>query len=487
MKSTDSGSIPEIQTDPVVAGKRTEYSNLQRQYIEKSRVYKQDYPEMVRLREQLDGARQAYSTAIGEAHKAAIAAAYADYKEKLSEENALETQMEATRTHSMDMRQKELNYDAIQMEIENKKQLLALLLQKQNQTGVSAQVQEKATPTSRIVELAEMPTEIFEPKIKNNILFALLAGFAGSILLALLLEYFDRTLKTSEDVEHHLHLPFLGVVPYYATTSGNGNSKALAKQDETERAVERYNSYRVSSMDPSSSTSEAVKTLRTSLLLAFPGGPPRSMLVTSSRAGEGKTFTSSNLAVSLTELGKRVVLMDADMRNPQVHRVWNLNNKMGLSIYLASEAPIASILRPSSVERLSLITSGPSTPRPGELLASDRFLDLVKQLERDYDFLVIDSPPVLPVADSVILASCVKGVIMVVRGGATPREIVKTAKKKLSVSSGIIAGVVLNAIDLADPYYYYRYYSQYYASYYGEKPDEKQNGNAPHDIAGNSH
>src|SRR5262249_7532266 len=202
--------------------------------------------------------------------------------------------------------------------------------------------------------------------------------------------------------------------------------------------------------------------------LAFPGAPPRSILVTSSRSGEGKTFTACNLAIALTQLEKRVVLVDGDMRNPHIHRVWNIQNNTGLSIYLTSNNTVGSVLRATSQERLSLICSGPKTPRPAELLASDRFQELIEQLEKDFDFVVVDSPPVLPVADSVILASRVKSVMIVVRGGATPRDLVKMAKKKLALSNSVIAGVVLNGIDLADPYYYYRYYSDYYHGYYGE-------------------
>jgi capsular exopolysaccharide synthesis family protein len=220
--------------------------------------------------------------------------------------------------------------------------------------------------------------------------------------------------------------------------------------------------------DQTSSASEAVKTVRTSLLLAFPGAPPKSILVTSSRSGEGKTFIASNLAIALTQLDKRVVIVDADMRNPHIHRVWNLPNNTGLSIYLTSNTEAAKIIRPSNLERLSVISSGPKTPRPAELLASNRFTDLMKELEAQYDFVIVDSPPVLPVTDSIILASRVKSVVLVVRGGATPRDIVKMAKKKISTSNNIIAGVVLNGIDLADPYYYYRYYSDYYSGYYAD-------------------
>ena len=141
-----------------------------------------------------------------------------------------------------------------------------------------------------------------------------------------------------------------------------------------------------------------------------------------------------------------------------------------------SRVMISRLLARSFINRLSVISSGPKTPRPAELLASARFESLIQELEKEFDFVVLDSPPVLPVADSVILASRVKSVLMVILGGVTPRDVVRLAKRKLSASNPMIAGSVLNGIDFADPYYYYRYYSNYYYPYYGGStppPDAK--------------
>jgi capsular exopolysaccharide synthesis family protein len=473
MKTANKESIPEVNQSPGVVQKRNEYFKMQDTYNEKSRLYKPDYPEMIRLRNQLEQFQTTLAPAIDEAYKSVLGAAQTEYQAALVKEHTIEQQLEDAKLKSLDAGKKERPYDRLVMEIENKKQLLSILLQKQNQTDVLADVQEKSTPTSRIIELAELPKEVFTPNVQKNILFSILAGLAGSMALALLLEYFDRSLKTPEDVESHTQLPFLGIVPHYVPNGSNGHnnhSKALAKKESAgeENLLDRYIPYRLSVHDSASSASEALKTVRTSILLSFPGAPPRSMLITSSRAGEGKTFVACNLAVALTQLHKRVVIVDADMRNPHIHKVWNLNNSTGLSIYLTSDVEPSAVTRPGPLDRLFLISSGPKTPRPAELLSSERFLELMKELEKQYDYVILDSPPVLPVTDSVILASRVKSVIMVVRGGSTPRDLVKMAKKKLSKSSGIIAGTVLNGIDLTDPYYYYRYYSDYY-SYYGEE------------------
>ncbi len=470
VSSSRPDSVPEVLQNASVLQRKAEYSSLQQKYEEKARLYKPDYPEMIRLQAQISQAQKGIQVALTDAYQQIIATSRAQYQEASIRERNVQGHIETALRQSAESGNKELDFEQIQMEVDNKRQILALLLTKQTQTGVTAQVQEKTTPASRIIEYAEKPSSIFEPNIKKNILFSFFVGLAISVGLALALEYFDKSLKTADDVERLLRLPFLGMIPFYMAEDDNEtkNSKALVKTGEDHKAIEPYGTYRMSILDPASVASEAVKTVRTSLMLAFPEAPPKSILITSSRAGEGKTFTACNLAVALTQLDKRVVLVDADMRKPNVHRIWSMTNERGLSNYLTSECPIASVLRASPVSRLSLISSGPKTPRPAELLASDRFCGMLKELEKEYDFIIVDSPPVLPVTDSVIIASRVQSIVMVVRGGVTPRDIVKMARRKLSVSNNAIAGTVLNGIDLADPYYYFQYYSNYYSSYYTE-------------------
>jgi len=473
MRASRKETIPDVISSPLVTAKKNDLFRLQNLYEEKSRTYKPDYPEMVRLRDQIAAARKGMDNALEEAYTAALADAQSRYQQALIKEGNQKKEIEDAKRESLEVGNKERPYDQILMEIDNKKQLLELLLRKQNSTDVSASVQEKTAPATRIIENGDLPKIPYSPDIKKNILFALLAGLIGSVVLALMLEYLDRTLKTPEDVEDHLHLPYFGIVPHYMIDTGNGNNgaskeKAVARQTIAQGVINKYIPYRLSFTDSASTASEAIKTVRTSLLLSFPGGPPRSVLITSSRAGEGKTFTACNLAIALTHLGKRVVIVDGDMRNPHIHRVWEQENAVGLSVYLASDAPMAAVVSPTPLDNLYTITSGPKTPRPAELLASSRFEALIRELETNFDFVVVDSPPILPVTDSVIIASHVNGVLLVVRGGSTPRDLVKMAKKKLGTSNGVIAGVVLNGIDLTDPYYYYRYYSDYYSGYHGE-------------------
>jgi succinoglycan biosynthesis transport protein ExoP len=471
MQSANSDSVPEMANHVQLQDTRTQLSQLELLYNEKSKTYKPTYPEMVRIRGEIEQLRRKLASEGNDVRARVLSAAKSDYSEAISKERALQQQLEEAKRKSVEAGQKELSFDQLVMEIENKKQLLTLLLQKQNQTDVSAQGQQKKVATARVIEQAEFPRSVYKPNIKTNLLFSLLFGLMAGIALAFSFEYMDRSLKTPDDVERHLHLPFLGIVPQYShevDNGHNGSGKALPVKKEPSRALELYNVDLMTADDPTSSASEAMKTVRTALLLASPEGAPRSLLITSSRAGEGKTFIACNLAIALTQLDKRVVIVDADMRNPRIHRVWRLRNDNGLSIYLTNDVPLDSVFRPTPINRLTLIPSGPKTPRPAELLASPKFERMLEQLQNQFDFVILDSPPVLPVADSVILASRAKSVVMVVHGGDTPREVVKLAKRKLAASNALILGTILNGINLANPYYYYRYYSGYYYSYYGK-------------------
>lgn len=467
VKSQSKDTLPEVVTSSIVQQMKTDRTTLERQYAEKSRLYKPDYPEMIRLKTQIDQIQTKINDSAGEIYGQALNAARSEYQEALSKETALKDQMEESKKQSIDVNRKEFSYDRLKLELDNKRQLLDSLLKKQSETGVSVQVKEKKATTIRIVDRAEQPGSPYTPNIRRNLSFALMMGLIVGVGFAFVLEYLDSTLKNADDVDRHIHLPFLGIVPRYIVGDEQENrsgSKAVARQEfEAQNASEATDLLTL--YNPNSIASESFKTIRTSLLLSFPEAPPATILVTSSRPGEGKTFVATNLAVSLAQLDRKVLLIDADMRNPRVHRIWRMRNDTGLSRYLTSDVSAADVTRPSKIKGLSLITSGSKTPRPAELLSSKRLDQLLELLKGQYDHVIIDSPPVLPVADSLILSAKMQCVVFVIHGGVTPRDVVNMAKQKLAKSDAVMAGVVLNHIDLTDPYYYYSYYSNYTYQY----------------------
>jgi capsular exopolysaccharide synthesis family protein len=472
LQTRSKDALPDVTTSDLVQNLKTEHALLERQYTEKSRTYKPDYPEMVRVRSQLDQLEKRLNQETTEIYTKALAAARSQYQESLEKERALQNQMQNFKRESAEMYRKEFRYDRLVSEIGTKKQLLDSLLKRQNETDVSAQLTEKKATTIRVVDRAEMPSGIFAPNIKRNLLYSILIGLVTAIGLSFLLEYFDRTIKTSDDVERHVQVPFLGVVPRYVYGEEEENNRSKKPVVLSVNSSNPTTADLMSLHDPDSMVTEAFRTVRTSLLLSFPEAPPHDILITSSRPGEGKTFIACNLAISLAQMQKRVALVDADMRNPRIHAIWNVRNETGLSGFLTSDAPLEDFLVPSNVPGLSLITSGRKTPRPAELLSSSRMDQLIHGLREKFDHVILDTPPLMPVADSFILAAKCNCVVMVIRGGETPREVVQMARQKLGKSDAVLAGAVLNSIDLKDPYYYYSYFSNYPYSYYSK--DGKQ-------------
>jgi polysaccharide biosynthesis transport protein len=479
LQSANKDALPEVTTSGIIQQLKTEHLTLERQYTEKSKTYKPDYPEMLRLKSQMDQLEKRLGAETTEIYKKTLAAAGSQYQEASGKEQALQNQMQSFKRESAEMYRKEFSYERLVSEIDGKKQLLEALLKRQNETDVSAQLTEKKATTIRIVDRAEMPSGIFKPNIKRNLMYSVVLGLVIAIGMSFLLEYFDRTIKSSDDVEKYAQMPFLGIIPRYVfpeDEASNGTKKpAVIKHSES--ADHHLSADLMSLNDPNSMVTEAFRTVRTSLLLSFPEAPPHDILITSSRPGEGKTFTACNLAISLAQMQKRVALVDADMRNPRIHHIWNVPNEVGLSGFLTSDAPLEDVLMPTNVKGLSLIPSGRKTPRPAELLSSTRMENLIEGLRQNFDHVILDTPPLMPVADSFILAAKCSCVVMVIRGGETPREVVQMARQKLEKSDAVLAGVVLNSIDLNDPYYYYSYFSDY--PYYYAKEDSKNEAALP--------
>jgi polysaccharide biosynthesis transport protein len=472
LRSQNIEALAEITNYTTVQDVRKELQDIEIEYAQKSKTYKPDYPEIVRLRERLDDARNKLKQEMQRTHQKLIAEARRQYEEAVSHEQALTGQLNVSRKAAISVMLKEVSYDQLKQEINKKKEVLESLLQRQNETGVNAEVQEQKATLIRMVDPAELPTSTIRPNIPFNFMVGSLFGLLMGFGLVFLLEHLDRSLRRPEDVEKYLQVPVLGIVPRYSPLNGNGrvlSTKGTVKQPDKVSSVEID---LFSFFDSSCVAAEAIRTLRTSLLLSFPGSAPKSVLVTSSKAEEGKTFIASNLAIAFAQLQKKVVLVDADMRNPRIHRVWNIQSNGGLSRFLTNPIDIGAVIAPTQVERVSVITCGPRSPRPAELLASTRFDELLKQLGEQFDVVLVDSPPLMPVTDSVILASKCQSVMLVIHGGSTPREFVQAAKKKLGKADAPVVGVVLNNIDFNDPYYQYSYYYSYYKYRY-EDSDQK--------------
>lgn len=380
-------------------------------------------------------------------------------------EQALRTDYERQRSATISQNQSSINYKIIQQEIETYKSLLQDLLQRSKENEV---VQAGATNNIRVVDHALRPRQPLGLNRLSAVLLALPLSLAFGIGLALLIDFLNDTIRSEEDVERVLRLPLLSVVPSFRSLMG-GRRLLPAKADEHGSNGHGRKALLLNG-NGKSIFAEPYRLLRTSVLLSIVGRAPKTILVTSSVPGEGKTTTGVNLAVSLAQTGASVLLIDADLRRPQLHTIFDFDNDKGLSTFLSSDAKVDElfeIIKQPKDSEISILPSGPAPPFPAELLGSDKMRLLINLLSANYSHIIIDSPPITAFTDSILLATMVDGVLLVVKGGQTPREAALRSRKLLQDVGAQVLGVVLNNIDLQEhtEYYYqgYLYDSRYYS------------------------
>jgi capsular exopolysaccharide synthesis family protein len=310
-----------------------------------------------------------------------------------------------------------------------------------------------------VIEIAVPPEIPVSPRRLLTVMAALFLSTLFGMGLALFLEYLDDTIRTTEEIENYLQLPALAAIP----TLDSMPRRKLLLVGSGDGEAEDPGSPLLISADPRSALAEAYRHLRTSILLSTAGRAPKSLLITSSLPSEGKTTTATNTAISLAQTGGRVLIIDADMRRPRLHSIFNIENGDGLSTLLASELSddeIKRTIKRDEKTKLFLLTSGPIPPNPAELIGSEQMAKLLRLLQSQFTHVVVDSPPIASFTDGVLIASMVDGVILVVHAGKSSRQIVRRSRQLLHEIGAKIFGVVLNNVDLKtkDNYYYYQSY-----------------------------
>jgi capsular exopolysaccharide synthesis family protein len=389
------------------------------------------------------------------------------YKSALEREQSLRKSFEQQRTETLTQNEAAINYRIIQQEVSTNKTLLDSLLQRSKENDV---IKASERNNISVVDYALAPEGPVGPNRTRTVFMALFLSLGLGVGLALFLEYLDDTVNSTEEVERLLHLPALAVIP----AVGPGSRRraiappagALLKSNGHEG---RENPELLTDVDGRSPLAESYRHLRTSILLSTAGRAPKSLLITSSLPGEGKTTTAVNTAISLAQTGASVVIIDADMRRPRLQSIFDLKDRPGLSSILSNnltEAEMFGLLLTDRATGLAVLPSGPIPPNPAELLGSDQMRRLLANLQAQFDHVVVDSPPVSSFTDGVLISTMVDGVLLVVHGGRSSRHIVSRSKQLLSDVGAKVFGVVLNNVNLqTNDYYYQRYYSQsYYAN-----------------------
>ncbi|HVG20766.1 MAG TPA: polysaccharide biosynthesis tyrosine autokinase [Blastocatellia bacterium] len=391
-----------------------------------------------------------------------------DYERAVEDEASFNAALRRSKTDAAQENQDTIQYNILKQDLDTARALYTDFLQKTNQA--KAQVAEQHN-NIRVIERAKVPNRPIGPKRAVMIMLSLLVSLGGSIGLVFFLEYLDSTIKNVDDVNRYVQLPALGVIP--AISSGKAR-KLLPRRDPRRKAIsggkttsglEVMRPSQLTALDNHSMAAEAYRALRTSVLLSAAGNPPKTILVTSSQAGEGKTTTCINTALSLAQLGSSVLIIDCDLRRPTTHKVLGVDHALGLSTYLSRDVPIDNLIQRLPMKNVSLLPCGPIPPNPAELISSEKMRNMLAALETKYDHILLDSPPLINVTDPVILSRIVDGVILVVHAGMSARYLVRRARQELASVGAKIFGVVLNNVNLQregyDGYYYSRYSYEY--------------------------
>lgn len=392
------------------------------------------------------------------------------YKQAVAREESLRAAFNQQKSETVTQNEASINYRILQQEIETNKQLLDGLLQRSKENDVVV----AGTPNNiHVADYAPVPKAPIGPKRLRAMSLGFLFSLGFGIGLALFIEYLDNTVRSTDDVEKLLNLPALAVVPALGSARRHMlSSTSIIKQRNSN---EHLSPELLIGMDNHSAIAEVYRQLRTSVLLSTAGRAPKSLLVTSSIPAEGKTTTAVNTAVSLAQTNSSVLVIDADMRRPRMHKIFGVSNNRGLSSYLSSqmnEAELLSLIQQDNETGLYLLTAGPIPPNPAELLGSDQMRQLIKTVENTFSHIVIDSPPTASFTDAVLISSLVDGVLLVVHGNKTAREVVMRSRRILQDVGARIFGVVLNRVNPNHQSYYY--YNHYYGKYYSDDSEHRE-------------
>jgi succinoglycan biosynthesis transport protein ExoP len=444
---------------------RAKQADLKLQVAELSTQFGPAYPKLAQLNNQL---KEIDAQILGEMKKIQ-AKVRGQYITALRRENMLHDALEKQKQEANKLNESAIEYNLLKRDAETYRALYEGILEKLKEAGVSAGLKSN---NFRIVDSARPPTYPIEPNIPRNLGFALILGLASGVGLAFLLDGLDNTIRTTEQAQNISGLASLGMIPLGSKSARDGANPKRLVIAASKEAVEL-----VTQVRPQSQMAESYRALRTSLLLSSLGSPPKVIMVTSALPQEGKTTTSINTAVVLAQKGVRVLLIDADLRRPSIHKTLGMGPRSGLSNVLTGSTSLEqAITRTAILPNLFVLPAGTPPPNPAELLASSNMKDVLAQLREQYDHIVLDTPPSLSVTDAVVLSPRADAVILVIRSGKTTKQALRRSRDILAQVNARVVGVLLNAVDLSSPdYYYYYEYQGKYAGYYRDDESSRHN------------
>ncbi|MEP6782110.1 MAG: polysaccharide biosynthesis tyrosine autokinase [Acidobacteriota bacterium] len=438
----DVDSISSVIANSAVQSLKGQVATLQQERSRIAERYGEKHPDFIKVTTSLNSAQKQ----LQDETRKAIQNAKNEYEQAVTQERVMQEALNEAKQAASDLGRKGVDYSVLQRNNESNQRVYDQLITREKELRVVAN---SRTNNVRVVDRATVPGRPYTPDHRRDWIFAIAFGLAFGLGIAFVIDYLDDTVKTPEDISRHLKLRFLGMVPVVP-----GERHPL-----------------ISGPVPHD-FGEAYRSIRTAIAGVLHGPGPRVVAVASSQPLEGKTTTAVNLAAALAVGGARVLLIDADMRRPSVHKALRMTNDRGLSQLLAGQARMREVVQRTHDPNLLTITAGRTPANPSELLASDRMRALLTGLESGpFDWVVIDTPPVLAVTDAMILAPLVSAVAFVIGAEMTRLRLAERAVETMLSSHPRMMLAVLNRVDVGrNKYYYSRYYGHQYKNYYAESP-----------------
>ena len=440
-------ALPAVMSNGFVQEVRSEVADLRRQYAERSQDLGARHPDMIRLESATKVAESRLQVEIDQV----VESVHNEFLVAQAQERSLSRELDAQKTEALAMNEMGIDYGVLVRDAASNREIFESLLQRAKETGVTAEL---PSSTIRVIDHAEVPRKSVSPQKGLILLIAMLGGGMGGVGLAFLIEYLDNRIKTPEELRIHLGLPSLGLIPTVPSKSLTAGESPLINNGVP------------------ANFSEAFRAVRTGVLFST-ADSKRSFVITSTGINEGKSVVAANLAIGLAQAQQRVLLIDGDMRRPTLHKLLGRNQEPGLSNLLVGDATSEEVLQDSAVvPGLWLLTAGKIPPNPAELLGSERFKAFLETLLDAFDWVLIDTPPVMAVTDAAVVAHATAGVIFVIGADMTSRHAAQQALDRLEAANGRFVGAILNRVDLQrNAYYYSSHYRSEYEQYYTQ--DEK--------------
>ncbi len=457
-------ALPQNVSDPTIQSLRTNYLQAKGEYDEKIKTtYTPNHPEMIQLRIKIETLENQLKTEI----QKAVELASSEYSQALGNENRLKQMLEDKRTEVTQQNNDALYYAGLDSDAKTTRELISTLVAQQKTTQVSTMLSGLKTSNIKIVDEALVPERPFSPNIKRNLAVAFLLGLMLGVGLAFGAHFLDNTVKNPEDLDKLTGLPSLGLIPHFSPNGASGkgvyaspygDSAAQGKEAAKVAEIELINH-----LFPKISIAEDYRNVRTSILFSRVDSDQKIIAFTSTQPQEGKSATISNIAISFAQMGEKVLAIDADLRKPRLHKIFQVHNTVGLSDVLTGRIELDEAVQKTPVAHFSLLPSGPHPPNPAELLNSKKMKMLLETVRKRYEIVLIDLPPVLAVVDPMIVAALADMTVIVLKTGKTTRKPLLRTIEELRKAKARIAGVIFNDAEskkgtFYTPYFQYEYY-----------------------------